>query len=144
MPLRDAPNAEGCNVFGAGHIAAVNELRKVAVELRIFGESALMVEEVRVRRFSPEARANESAFNVDDVVAGHGMLSSGLLIIGGARSIAMTSRAKEDLADASRRLQALTETTTGTTAGTIGENIPTHAAAVFWPEIPKRKRFRSW
>ncbi len=72
MPPRYILNAERCNFLRAGHIAAIDELRKVAAELRIRGESALMVEQVRVRHFSPEARPNKSVFSVDDVVARHG------------------------------------------------------------------------
>jgi hypothetical protein len=43
MPSRYVLNAERCNLLRAGHIAAVDELREVAAELGIFGESALMV-----------------------------------------------------------------------------------------------------
>jgi hypothetical protein len=69
MPSRDLLSAERCNVLGASHIAAIDELRKVAAKLRIFGESALMVDQVRVRRGSPEARANQSVFSPPTITA---------------------------------------------------------------------------
>jgi hypothetical protein len=51
---------------------------------------------------------------------------------------------EEDLADASRKLQALTETTTGTIAGTIGGKAARESGVLVWPEISTRKRVRLW